>query len=185
MQFSHNSINCIYCVDVPRHSTMSHMVLSAILYNLETLVFFRRGCSTSAWLPVLYTDQPNCPLRLYCPLLASPARCLPLFLPAVCPCWAVYRCGWRLSIAAAVGGVLVRLNLRDGTARTFPPACVPAAGSNLPAGIIGCVLCGCLLCCLLCCECGFLGCLLCFMSSVCHCLLCCPSNSNNRFGAFG
>lgn len=56
------------------------------------------------------TDQPNCSLRLYCPLLAFPARCLPLFLPAVCPWWAVYRCGWWLSIAAAVGGVLVRLN---------------------------------------------------------------------------
>lgn len=72
------------------------------------------------------TDQPNCPLRLYCPLLASPARCLPLLLPAVC--CAVYRCGWWLSIAAAVDGVLVRL-IFEGRDGLNVPACLrPCCG---------------------------------------------------------
>lgn len=47
------------------------------------------------------TDQPNCPLRLYCPLCAFAARCLPLPLPAVCP--------FGLSIAAAGGCLSLRL----------------------------------------------------------------------------
>lgn len=140
---------------------------------------------TFAWPPVLYTDQPNCPLRLYCPLLAFPARCLPLFLPAVCPCWAVYRCGWRLSIAAALVGVLVHLNLRVGTARTFLPACDPAAALNLAASVIICVFfCG-FFGGFLFSQSGLFGGLLCLVAGLCHGLLRGPSDSNGCLGTFG
>lgn len=107
-QFSHNSINCGYKVGVPRHPIGTAFVRCQFFTAFQTGILVIWLFVPSLGHP-FNTDQPNCPLRLYCPLLAYPARCLPLFPPAVCPCWAVYRCGWRLSIAAAVDGVLVRL----------------------------------------------------------------------------
>lgn len=126
---------------------------------------------TFAWPPVLYTDQPNCPLRLYCPLCAFAARCLPLSLPAVCP--------FGLSIAAAGGCLSLRLcavywyALFEGRDGLDVPACLrPYAALNLAASVINCIFCGSLPGGLLGGQCGLLGGLLRLVAGVCHSLLC-------------